>query len=69
MAHLPHRSSVGLHEGGISTASTDGSRLDANVRVSRDYSVTKKNPISIRELNATAHPPMQHNQLMSERSV
>jgi hypothetical protein len=28
--------SVGLQESGISTASTDGSRLDANVRESRD---------------------------------
>ena len=28
--------SVGLQECGISTASTDGSRLDANVRESRD---------------------------------
>ena len=25
--------------------------------------------IPIRELNATAHPPLQHNQLMTERSV
>ena len=25
--------------------------------------------IPIRELNATAHPPLQHNQLMSERRV
>src|SRR5260370_33494522 len=33
---VPHRSSVGLQESGISTASTDGSRLDANVREARD---------------------------------
>jgi hypothetical protein len=25
--------------------------------------------ITVRELDATAHPPLQHNQLMSERSV
>ena len=25
--------------------------------------------IPIRELNATTHPPLQHNQLMSERRV
>jgi len=34
-----------------------------------DISVTKNKRSPFVELNATAHPPLQHNQLMSERSV
>jgi hypothetical protein len=29
----------------------------------------QEQPIPIRELDTTAHPPLQHNQLMSERGV
>ncbi len=39
-------------------------RTDGNHR----YSWTK-NKLPIRESDATAHPPLQHNQLMSERRV
>src|SRR6266446_2433584 len=41
------------------------SRTDGNHRIQRD----QEQAIPIRELNATAHPPLQHNQLMSERRV
>jgi hypothetical protein len=40
-------------------------RTDGNHR----YSWTRKKRIAVRELDATAHPPLQYNQLMSERSV
>jgi hypothetical protein len=40
-------------------------RIDGNHR----SSMTQEQAIPIRERDATAHPPLQHNQLMSECRV